>query len=121
MRSRTKLLGGVVAALLLAAPVAAQSRGVVLFARGGGYSPLTNLNSAGTADVKNNIGPATTNNLATSDAYYAGKEVANYHLASGSAPINAGLDLTSTVPTDIEGKSRLTYPLPDLGAYEYDN
>ena len=52
MRSRTTLLGGVVAALLLAAPVAAQSRGVVLFARGGGFSPLANLNSAGTADIK---------------------------------------------------------------------
>ena len=74
---------------------------------------------AGTADVKNNIGPATTNNLTTSDVYYVGKAVANYHLSSGAAPINAGLDLTTTVPTDIEGKSRSTNSLPDLGAYKY--
>jgi parallel beta-helix repeat protein len=74
---------------------------------------------SGTADVMNNIGPAITNNVVTSDAYYVGKSVANYHLASGSAPINGGRDLTSIVPTDIEGKSRVTNPPPDLGAYEY--
>jgi hypothetical protein len=74
--------------------------------------------SSGTTDVKNNIGPATTNNIATSDAYYVGKTAANYHLASGTAPINAGSNLTSIVPTDIEGTSRSTNPPPDLGAYE---
>jgi parallel beta-helix repeat protein len=75
--------------------------------------------NSGIADVMNNIGPATTNNIATSDAYYVGKVVANYHLASGGAPIGAGRNLTSVVPTDIEGTSRLTTPPPDLGAYEY--
>jgi parallel beta-helix repeat protein len=75
--------------------------------------------ASGAADVKNNIGPATTNNIATSDAYYADKVVANYHLTSGSAPINGGRDLTSIVPTDIGGKSRVTNSPPDLGAYEY--
>jgi hypothetical protein len=77
------------------------------------------VNSGGTADIRNNIGPATTNNIATSDSYYANKGGADYHLVSGSAPINAGVDLTNTVPTDIEGTSRLTNPPPDLGAYEY--
>ncbi|MDX2120119.1 MAG: outer membrane beta-barrel protein [Gemmatimonadota bacterium] len=52
MRSRSALVGGLAAALLLAAPAAAQSRSLVLFARGGGYSPLANLNDAGTADIK---------------------------------------------------------------------
>jgi parallel beta-helix repeat protein len=75
--------------------------------------------SSGTADVMNNIGPATTNNIATSDAYYVGKAVEDYHLASGTAPINAGRDLANIVPTDIEGKSRVTNPPPDFGAYEY--
>lgn len=72
--------------------------------------------SSGTTDVKNNIGPAITNNIAISDAYYVGKAVANYHLASGTAPINARSNLTSIVPTDIEGTSRLTNSPPDLGA-----
>lgn len=74
---------------------------------------------SGPSDVKNNIGPAATNNIATSDAYYVGKSVANYHLASGTAPINGGQDLTGIVPIDIEGRSRLTNRPPDLGAYEY--
>ncbi len=73
---------------------------------------------AGTTDVKNNIGPTTANNIATADAYYVDKAGADYHLVSGSAPVNAGLDLTATVPTDIEGNSRTANPPPDLGAYE---
>lgn len=75
--------------------------------------------SSGLADVKNNIGPSTANNLVTSDAFYVNKAAANYRLADGTAPINEGLDLTSIVPADIDGRSRLTNPPPDLGAYEY--
>jgi parallel beta-helix repeat protein len=75
--------------------------------------------SSGPADIKNNIGPATANNIPTSDSYYRNKAGANYHLASMSAPINAGLDFINIVPTDIEGMSRLTHPPSDLGAYEY--
>lgn len=75
--------------------------------------------NAGTTDIKNNIGPATTNNIETSDTYYVDKAGADYHLVSGSAPINAGLNLTGIVSTDIEGNSRLTNPPPDLGAYEH--
>ena len=74
--------------------------------------------TAGTADVRNNIGPATTDNIATSDTYYVNKAGADYHLVSGSAAVNAGLDLAATVPTDIEGNSRTANPPPDLGAYE---
>jgi parallel beta-helix repeat protein len=75
--------------------------------------------AAGTTDIKNNIGPATTNNMATSAAYYVNQAGGNYHLVVGSAPIGAGLDLTSVVPTDIEGTSRVTRVPPDRGAYEY--
>lgn len=75
--------------------------------------------NAGTADIKNNIGPATTDNIATSDTYYVNKAGADYHLVAGSAPMNAGLNLTATVPTDIEGNSRVTNLPPDLGAYEH--
>lgn len=77
--------------------------------------------NAGTVDIRNNIGPATPNNIATSSAYYVNKSGADYHLAAGSAPINAGADLTSIVATDIDGTSRLTNSSPDLGAYEYVN
>ena len=75
--------------------------------------------NSGATDVKNNIGPATVNNIATSDGFYVKKSGGNYRLASGTAPINAGLDLTSIVPADIEGIARSTGPPPDLGAYEY--
>ncbi len=70
-------------------------------------------------DIKNNIGPASDGNLATARTFYVDRADANYHLAPGSAPINAGLDLTSMVPTDIEGVSRSANLPPDLGAYEY--
>ena len=73
---------------------------------------------AGTVDIRNNIGPTATNNFATSDNYYVNKVGANYRLAAGSAPINAGVDLTVIVPNDLEGNLRI---LPtDLGAYESD-
>jgi parallel beta-helix repeat protein len=75
--------------------------------------------NGGPADVKNNIGPLLTNNMVTSNSYYVSKKGGNYHLESGSAPVNAGLDLTGTVQTDKDGASRLGYGLPDLGAYEF--
>ncbi|MCR4275698.1 MAG: right-handed parallel beta-helix repeat-containing protein [Candidatus Wolfebacteria bacterium] len=75
--------------------------------------------SAGTTDVKNNIGLSIINNIATSDSYYINKANGNYHLVTGAAPIDAGLNLTATVPTDIEGNSRSASSFPDLGAYEY--
>lgn len=72
-----------------------------------------------TSDVKNNIGPATTNNMTTSSSFYANQSTGNYHLVAGAAPVNAGLNLTATVPTDKDGVSRSAYGAPDLGAYEY--
>ena len=71
----------------------------------------------GTTDVKNNIGPSTTNNVATNDAFYFDVANDDYHIVVGSTPVDAGLDLTSTVPTDIEGKTRPSVT-PDYGAYE---
>lgn len=77
------------------------------------------VNSGATADVRNNIGPTGANNLATNAAYFVNQAMADYHLAAGSAPIDSGVDLTSIVPTDIEGTSRIINAPPDLGAYEY--
>ena len=76
-------------------------------------------NSGGAQDVRNNIGPTGPNNVAVNNSYFVSEAARNYHLVGGSAPINAGVDLTSVVSTDIEGISRLTSPPPDLGAYEY--
>lgn len=75
--------------------------------------------TGGTADIKNNIGPATTSNLATSSAYFVNAAGHDYRLVTGAAPINVGADLTATVPTDIVGVSRSANLPPDLGAYEY--
>jgi hypothetical protein len=47
-----RLGGALVLALALAAPAAAQDRAVFLFARGGGYNGLSNLDDAGTSDFK---------------------------------------------------------------------
>ena len=69
--------------------------------------------------MKNNIGPTSTNNIATSDSFYVNKTGYDYHLKSGVAPINAGVNLTSVVPVDIAGISRTANGAPDLGAYEY--
>ena len=65
------------------------------------------------------MNPVAANNIATAASFYVNPAGANYHLVSGGAPINAGVDLTATVPTDIEGISRSSYSAPDLGAYEY--
>ena len=45
-------LGALVIALAAAVPSAAQNHAVRLFARGGGFNGLTNLNDAGSADFK---------------------------------------------------------------------
>ena len=71
------------------------------------------------ADIRNNIGPGTTGNIATTSSFYVNQAAADYHLASGSAPVNAGADLTSVVPVDRDGRSRSANPPPDLGAYEF--
>ena len=73
----------------------------------------------GTQDVRNNIGPAAAKNLPAQNSYFVDTARADYHLVKGSAPIDAGDDLTAIVPTDRDGVSRKLYGAPDLGAYEY--
>jgi Right handed beta helix region len=75
--------------------------------------------AGGAADIKNNIGPTGPNNMATSAAYYVDRRKADFRLVAGSPPIGAGLDLTSVVPTDIEGADRVARLPPDRGAFEY--
>ena len=70
-------------------------------------------------DIRNNIGPGSTNNIAANDAFFANKALGDYHLAPGKAPIDAGVDLTMAVPQDIEGGSRSKRPPSDFGAYEF--
>ena len=76
------------------------------------------VNSGTTMDSKNNIGPSTSNNMAINSAYFVNYAGHNYHLVAGP-PVNAGVNLTSIVPTDIEGTSRTANGVPDDGAYEY--
>jgi len=73
--------------------------------------------SAGTTDVRNNIGPTTSGNLAFSAAYFTDAVAHDYTLVFGAAPIDMGADLTVTVPLDAAGSARSG--LPDLGAYEF--
>ena len=75
----------------------------------------------GAQDVRNNIGPATAKNLPAQNGYFVDTARADYHLVKGSAPIDAGDDLTAIVPTDKDGVSRKTNGPPDMGAYEYSN
>ena len=73
----------------------------------------------GATDVRNNIGPATSGNLAFSASFFVNRTGGDYHLVAGSAPINAGVDLRRVVPTDIAGVSRKANGAPDDGAYEF--
>jgi opacity protein-like surface antigen len=52
MFSTRSILAGLATTLVLASPLAAQDRTVRVFAAGGGYNALTNLNDAGSADFK---------------------------------------------------------------------
>jgi parallel beta-helix repeat protein len=81
------------------------------------------VNNGGTVDIRNNIGPATSNNIATSDSFYVNKGSADYHLVSADASINSGTDLSSFISPylDKDGVSRPVGSVPDLGAYEYQS
>lgn len=74
---------------------------------------------AGIAEVQNNIGPRASNNIVVSPSYFVNAAIGNYHLLAGSAPIGAGIDLSSIVTTDIEGNPR-TKGRGDLGAYGFN-
>jgi hypothetical protein len=73
----------------------------------------------GTTDLRNNIGPSSANNMASTNAFYVDVPGLNFRLASGSAPIDAGVDLSSVVAFDLDGNSRLNGSPPDMGAYEF--
>jgi hypothetical protein len=77
------------------------------------------VNFGATADIRNNIGPNTPNNLATSPTLFLNQAGADYRLATGSLAINAGQALSGSVPTDILGTQRPIGHAPDMGAYEY--
>jgi len=74
---------------------------------------------AAAVDIRNNIGPSSAGNIAAQTVFFVKSAAGDYHLASGSAPIDAGVNLTEMVPQDIEGGSRSYSPPPDLGAYEF--
>jgi len=74
----------------------------------------------GSTDIRNNIGPSTANNLATSIAYYLNAINHDYHLVSGSAPVDAGVNLSGIVSVDFDGNKRPSSGLSvDIGAFEY--
>jgi hypothetical protein len=76
------------------------------------------LMSAGAADVRNNLGPVQTNNLAADASFFVNGVGHDYHLAPGSPPVDAGLDLITIVGEDREGTRRPRGRGVDLGAYE---
>jgi len=78
--------------------------------------------TAGDADIRNNIGPSTADNLTAEAGFFvsttAGSE--DFHLVEGTLPVDAGVWLTGVVDIDIEGLPRPLGAAPDCGAYEYD-
>jgi hypothetical protein len=72
--------------------------------------------TGGTIDMRNNIGPTTSNNLATSSEYFVDQNSRNYQLVAGAAPFNRGVDLRSVVLSDHDGVLRDANP--DIGAFE---
>jgi hypothetical protein len=76
------------------------------------------VNNGGTTDIKNNIGPNTANNMATSAAYYVNAANHDYHLVSGSAPVDKGVTV-SGVTVDFDGNPRPSGSAFDIGAFEF--
>jgi hypothetical protein len=69
----------------------------------------------GSGDIRNNVGPSSTGNLAMNAAYFVNSAGRDYHLVSGAAPINAGASVG--IATDKDGAARVAPP--DIGAYEF--
>lgn len=69
------------------------------------------------ADIRNNIGPNTSNNISTESSFYADRARGDYRLVASSPPIGKGVDLTNVVAVDMDGKPRSR--ISDLGAYEF--
>ena len=83
------------------------------------------VSSGSTVDIRNNIGPSSSGNLAVNAAYFVNASTKDYHLVSGSAPVDTGADLTSLLPF-VSGinRDRDHVPRPqgsrwDIGAYEF--
>lgn len=80
-----------------------------------------NVATGSVPNIINNIGPNpstySNHNMAANPAYFVNYAGHDYHLVAGSAPIGAGANLLSVVPTDRDGNSRSA--TPDDGAYEY--
>jgi parallel beta-helix repeat protein len=75
--------------------------------------------NGGTADVRNNIGPTSSANIATASDYYVSGAAGDYHLVAGSAPVDAGVDLSAYFNTDKDGLTRSQGSRWDIGAYEF--
>jgi parallel beta-helix repeat protein len=75
--------------------------------------------AGGVTDMRNNIGPTGSSNLAFSASYFVNAAAGDFHLMGGSAPIDAGRDLGGAVPVDKDGNKRPVGALPDIGAYEF--
>ena len=71
----------------------------------------------GTGSIGNNIGPATSGNVAFNSAYFVDASTHDYRLVSGSAPIDSGSTPPFPVATDFNGVPRIAPP--DQGAFEY--
>jgi hypothetical protein len=71
-------------------------------------------------DIRNNIGPGLAGNIAARDIFFLSRARADYRFAQAGAPIDAGGNIATLVPKDIEGRSRYNGTAPDLGAYEFD-
>jgi opacity protein-like surface antigen len=92
MSNKRRLGGALILALTLAAPAAAQGRAVFLFARGGGYNGLSNLDAAGTSDFKKvgfNVGGGVgvqlhRNVSVRGDLTFARNELRDNQLATGT-------------------------------------
>ena len=87
-----------------------------------GSTSAVTYRGTSTYDVKNNIGPPTTYNITSNNAYYVDHAARNYHLAVGTAPVDAGTtagNILTYAPTDKSGIARPYGTAPDIGAYEY--
>jgi opacity protein-like surface antigen len=92
MSHARRLGGALIFALALAAPAAAQDRAVFLFARGGGYNGLSNLDDAGTSDFKKvgfnvggGVGVQVHRNVSVrGDLTFARNELRDNQLATGT-------------------------------------
>jgi len=84
-------------------------------------SPNAIYGADGLTDIRNNIGPSSVNNIPANNVFFVntaeGEE--DFHLVSGAAPIDAGLDLSDVVVMDLDGTARPYGSAPDIGAYEY--